>query len=131
MKNKIVLILISLFLLYFSAKAATPLDPSATAYPTTFSVYLAQSREVLVHVTPYDDSSYMIEGLSFEIEGDTIAVPVVSGLLSGMWKTFTVYGAREGKYEITIIIKGYQKEIRTGLRTNFAIKVKLTVTVEY
>ena len=129
MKNKIVLIVISLFLLCFNVKANSPKNPSATADRSTFSLYLDQMREVRLTLVP--DDGYSIEGLRFEIEGDTTAIRITEGdLIGGNLKFFTVTGLKPGTHEITIIIKGRQRSNSIGLAFEFTIEVKLIITVK-
>lgn len=128
MKNKIVLIVISLFLLCFGAKAQVPpLDPKATADPTAFSLRVGDEEEVSIYLTPY--TGYMIGGLYFEIEGDTTGVEVTNGRLSFYTQTYTVKGLKPGRYEISIFAIGYQRTMSGAYPYYFALEIKLTITV--
>lgn len=129
MKNKIILMCITLFLMCIGAKAKTPLPPSVTAYPATLSLRVDQIKELSLNIS-CEQGFWLEDGLKFEIEGDT-TIARIKGIASSVlsWKTFNVYGMRQGTSEITITIKGYQRESSTGLRTEFAIKVKIMITV--
>ncbi|WP_059025555.1 MULTISPECIES: hypothetical protein [Porphyromonadaceae] len=127
MKNKIVLIVISLFLLCFGAKAQAPLPPDATASPTAFSLYEGEMKEVVICFTPV--SGFSLKDLIFTIEANNEGVEVTEGIFDNNTKHLTVKGLKPGRYEIVVTIVGFQQDKRTGWSFFFTMELKLSVIV--